>query len=223
MTTSEPKAPIGRLRAAVSAAIDELQEKHRLHRKIRFLLDVRGLLVINRLAGDYAEFGIYRGEMMYAASRVLGALVGRYIGLDTFAGLPTPAREDGEHFVFEREGFMAADRDLVEGVMAGAPCTLIEGDFRDAAVVRQFQSVAGDVAVASIDCNWPSSVEAALHAVAPHLRCGSIVYLDDYFTATRRPNFHRVIFEELEQRHGLALMEFMTYPPCGRAFLVERP
>jgi hypothetical protein len=73
----------------------------------------------------------------------------------------------------------------------------------------------------SIDCNWPSSVEASLHAAAPYLQAGSILYMDDYFVATRALNFNDRPMAEAAAKAGLRWREFQTYPPCARAFIAE--
>src|SRR4051812_29657083 len=69
-----------------------LDQRHRLQRKIQFFLDIRGYFVINKIKGNYVEFGVYRGEMMYGAFSVLGktGALKNYIGLDTFEGEPEP-------------------------------------------------------------------------------------------------------------------------------------
>ena len=85
---------VGDIAQSIDAYIDKISEGHRMHRKVKFLLDVRGLLVINKLEGDYVEFGFYRGEMMYAAARILAPRIRRYIGLDTFTGLPKPQQKE---------------------------------------------------------------------------------------------------------------------------------
>ena len=210
------------LAASIDACIEEISEKHRMHRKIKFLLDVRGLLVINHLQGDYVEFGVYRGEMMYAAARILGPRIGRYIGMDTFHGLPEPTGKDQEIFVFEHQGFMSAPRQSAEGLLAEHPFELIEGDFRRPDIRRRLTEATQKLSIVSIDCNWPSSVDAAVHACAPMFQNGTIVYFDDYFVGLRKPNFNDPIMADAAQRHGFRWVEFMTYPPCGRAFIVER-
>lgn len=210
------------LKQSLDAYIAKLEEEHRLHRKIKFLLDVRGLLVINKLKGDYVEFGVYRGEMMYAASKVFSPQLHRYIGLDTFSGLPTPDKEDERLFVFEKEGFMASPKKTAQGLLEGVGAVLIEGDFRKSEVQNHFKPLNPDISVLSIDCNWKSSVEAALYLSGPFLKSGSVVYIDDFFVATRHPNFNSPILEKVSREHHLKFVEFMTYPPCGRAFIIEK-
>lgn len=210
------------LKQSIDMYIETLSEKHRMHRKIKFLLDVRGLVVINKMGGDYVEFGVYRGEMMYAAAKVLSPHVTRFIGLDTFSGLPKPRTGDDKLFVFEKWGFMAARKSMVEEVMSEFATSLIEGDFREESSARAFNDLAPSISILSVDCNWPSSVEAAFELSAPFIKSGTIVFIDDYFVATRFPNFNDPILDRCAASHDFKLVEFMTYPPSARAFLVEK-
>ena len=209
------------LQQSIDEYIDILSEKHRLHRKIRFLLDIRGLLVINKLKGDYVEFGVYRGEMMYAAARILGQHIDTFIGLDTFQGLPEPQEEDEAIFVFEKPGFMAAPKESAATLMKDYNTVLIEGDFRKKELLDTFKAEVSQISVLVVDANWPSSVEAALTASYSYLQSGSILFMDDYFVGTQHANFNDSIIENISKASGLIFSEFMTYPPCARAFLVE--
>ena len=209
------------LMQSIDRYIEKVSEGHRLHRKIRFLLDIRGLLVINKIQGDYVEFGVYQGEMMYAAAKILSPHIHKYIGIDTFAGLPEPQREDTETFVFESEGFMAVPREVAETMMSGFNTTLIEGDFRQEEVQERFRAEVSRISVVTIDCNWPSSVRAAVNLSCPFLQSGSILFIDDYFVGTRQANFNDKILNEITEHSNLRFKEFMTYPPCGRAFIAE--
>jgi hypothetical protein len=217
----EAQEKVEDLKRSLDAYIERIGEGHRMHRKVRFLLDIRGLLIINTIDGDYVEFGVYRGEMMYAAAKILGPHIRRYVGLDTFTGLPEPVAGQDEAFVFERAGFMSSPKATAEAMMEGYDAVMIEGDFRDAAVQERLAAETSKISVASIDCNWPSSVDAAVQMCLPHLQPGSIVYMDDYFVGTRRPNFNEAIMRRASEESGLRFVEFQTYPPCARAFLVE--
>lgn len=219
---NEPHAiSVADLAESIDNCITLLSESHRLHRKIKFLLDIRGLLIINKIEGDYVEFGVYRGEMMYAAAKILAPHIRKYIGLDTFTGLPKPTQEDAEIFVFESQGFRAAPRKVAENIMSGFDTTLIEGDFRQEEVQQKFRAVVSGISVLTVDCNLPSSVRAALTMSYPYLQSGSIVFIDDYFVGIRQANFNDEILNEITEQSNLRFKEFMTYPPCGRAFLVE--
>jgi hypothetical protein len=209
------------LKASIDATIEAISEKRRMHRKVQFLLDIRGLLVINKLRGDYVEFGVYRGEMMYAAGQIIGKNIDRFIGLDTFTGLPEPETDADALFVFEAPGFMASPLDVAGGMMADYDTLFIQGDFRSEDVLARFKNEVGRIAVLSVDCNWPSSVEAALLGSASALTSGSIIFIDDYFVGLRGPNFNDPLLRQVEEISGLRLREFKTYPPCARAFIAE--
>lgn len=222
MADDERSCGVSEMRRTLNQCIGLLEEKHRMHRKIRFLLDIRGLLVANKIEGDYVEFGVFRGEMMYAAAKILSPHTTRYIGLDTFTGLPKPQEDDASLFLFEAAGFMASPKKVTETIMAGYPTILIQGDFREESIQEQFHAQAPKISVLTIDCNWPSSVRAALRISTPYLQPGSIIFTDDYFVAAHAPNFNNPILEQASQESGFKFVEYMTYPPCARAFLVEQ-
>ncbi len=192
-----------------------------MHRKIQFLLDIRGLLIINKIKGDYVEFGVYRGEMMYSAAQIFGQYIDKFVGLDTFSGLPQPQQDDDKLFVFESWGFMACAEDQVREILDGFDPVLIAGDFREKSVQDQYKKIAGPISVLTIDCNWPSSVEAAFQMSSPYLQSGSIIFIDDYFVATKYQNFNDPLIQNAAAQHNYRLIEFKTYPPSARAFLVE--
>ena len=67
-----------------------LDQKHALERKMKFLLDCRGYLIVNDIKGSYIEFGSFRSETQYCAFNILEKTqkVSAYVGLDTFTGEP---------------------------------------------------------------------------------------------------------------------------------------
>lgn len=210
---------IQELRHSIDSYIQEISEKHRMHRKIQFLLDVRGLLVINQLKGAYAEFGVYRGEMMYAAGRILKDNLTKLYGFDTFEGLPDPKGNDDKIFVFEKPGFMSSEMVKTDELINEFPRQLIAGDFREPKVQEQIKSSLENISVLSIDCNWPSSVEASLDLAVPRLMNGSIIYFDDYFIGLREGDYTKPLLEKYKQ---WSFIEFKTYAPCARAFVVVK-
>ena len=214
-------ADVAHLRQEIDHCVDILSEKHRLQRKIRFLLDVRGLLVVNKVPGDYVEWGVYRGEMMYAAAKILCPYVRRFIGFDTFSGLPGPIENDETTYRFESHGDRSSPVEVAQGMLEGVNAVLIRGDFREQTILESFRDQTDRVSVAVIDCNWPSSVKAAFAASLPLLGPGSVVYIDDFFAGTSQPNYNRILIEEANFRRPLRFSEFSTYPPFGRAFVVE--
>jgi len=211
------------LKKSIDNYILQLSEKHHLHRKIQFLLDVRGLLIVNHITGPYVEFGVYRGEMIYAAAKILYPHVSHFIGLDTFAGLPNPSADDDAIFVYEQPGFMSSPEEVVQNMLVGFEHDLIKGDFReqsteDTLALRLHNH---KISIVTIDVNWPSSCDAAFRLCAPHLQNGSIVFIDDYFVGLRKANFNDAYLEKYSRLYNFRLIAFKTYAPFARAFIVE--
>jgi hypothetical protein len=206
---------------SIDSYIEKISEGHRMHRKIQFLLDIRGLIIINKIQGDYVEFGVYRGEMMYSAAKILSPHIRKYIGLDTFTGLPEPVDGDSDVFVFKDKGFMSSPKSVVEKLMEGFDTCLIEGDFRDKATMDKLALATKKIAVLSIDCNWPSSIKVAMEESVRYMQHGTIIFLDDYFAGVNHRNFHDQLLEEFSKNTSWRFIEFSTYPPAARAFLVE--
>ena len=55
---------------AIKSLCGIYDQQHYLERKIKFLLDVRGYLKLNKIRGNYIEFGCYMAEMQYAAYNI---------------------------------------------------------------------------------------------------------------------------------------------------------
>ena len=113
----------------------DLDHRHRQQRKIQFLLDVRGYFVNNQIKGAYVEFGLYRGEMMFAAHHVLDGTgcFTQYVGLDSFAGEPEFSPEEQEANPALKIGDYRADYDTTRGFLEkhiGPRLVLIRGGFR---------------------------------------------------------------------------------------------
>ena len=86
--------------------IDKNKNSLRIDRKLDFLLDIRGYFIVNKIKGDYVEFGCYSGEMLFAALKVLVSkgLCGKFIGLDTFEGEPGFIKGDSNHNLYNEKG-----------------------------------------------------------------------------------------------------------------------
>lgn len=202
-----------------------LDHSHRQQRKIQFLLDIRGYLAMNHIAGDYAEFGLYRGEMLASAHGVLDhlGLIPRYLGFDGFTGEPEMTPAEARRLPFVQAGDYRADeadtRRFLGSVVGAERLKIVVGDFREAAN-RQGEPGA-PVAIGVIDCNLESSVDAALDALLPAMAVGGALLLDDYFLnlSPQGPLMEQSLANHARVS-GRRLVEFQTYPPCARAFLV---
>ena len=118
---------------------------------------------------------------------------------------------------------MKCAEDFVSEMMEGYPHELVKGDFRKDDVQKNIRASLGDVvSVLSIDCNWPTSVEASLELTADKLVNGSIVYFDDYYVGTRSGDYMKPIMDKIQEKYGVRFLDFHVYPPCARAFVIEK-
>lgn len=202
-----------------------LDQQHRMHRKVQFLLDVRGYFITNKIEGLYIEFGCYQGEMMYSAWRVLEktACFHQYIGLDTFEGEPSLTNEERQHNPHTQEGEFTAYYEQTQdflGQYLKNKVSLIRGDFREESVLMQLKINEPKVALAVIDCNLLSSIEASIDYVVPRLKPGAMLFVDDYFF-----NMHSGIsnvdeyLKSAEDKYQGYFKEYKTYAPFARAFV----
>lgn len=198
-----------------------------------------------QLAGDYYEFGVYRGNSLVHAwwcyrdqrRRIerSGALPfqrqgtvleflsrrPRFYGFDTFAGMP--ANAEGEDSLASGS-FRAAQADVQARCAAAglrAPdLQLVPGLFADNAhAVGPEQA-----AIVNLDCDLYASACDALALIAPRLVQGSVLLCDDYdlFQADRTRGERRAL-QECADRVGIEFEPWFAYGAASRAFLCHVP
>jgi len=211
--------------AALDSLIELLDHSHPHQRKIQFLLDIRGYLKINRISGNYVEFGSYRSEMQYSAFRIFEelGLIQKYIGLDTFSGEPPLTQMDEEANFHEKERDFLSDYEetsnFVQRRMGKKGC-LIKGNFQSAEI-REAIIQSGPIAVSVVDCNLLSSIQSAVRLTLETIRPGGVLFIDDYFANFSKgyPASKEVLEKEIVEK-GLELLDFNSYPPFAKAFIV---
>jgi O-methyltransferase len=140
----------------------------------------------NGVAGDYLEFGVFKGASLLHAQKLAEALsLGpmRCIGFDSFEGLPDEAEQQRE--VFYR-GQYSCDEEQVRSWLSqnGADwrsMILVPG-FYDDTLSRETKRRLGlkQCAVAMLDCDIYSSTKLALAWIDDIIAPGSVVILDDW-------------------------------------------
>lgn len=136
--------------------------------------------------GDYLEFGVFKGASLLHAQNAadgLGIQAMRFIGFDSFEGLPDEAEQRRAIFY---KGQYACEEQRVRTWLArhGADwrrLVLVPGFF-DATLTPETKRKLGvtKCAVAMLDCDIYSSTKLALDWIDDLVAPGSVVILDDW-------------------------------------------
>jgi O-methyltransferase len=190
----------------------------------RMLNDAFGYVRNERVAGDYAEFGVLEGrtfvEAWYAARRH-GLDHMRLHAYDSFEGLPDVGGVDrGGPF---QSGQFASPRAVFDDVTSPVPDarkTVIQG-FYDATLP---QAEKRPVAIAWVDCDLYESTVPVLDFLTDQLQDGSVLIFDDWFCFHGRPDRgeQRACGEWLEAHPEIRLVPYRDFHWAGRSFLVNR-
>ncbi len=183
------------------------------------------------VAGDYYEFGLFRGYTFFQAWNHCNELklgeVNLY-GFDSFEGLP-PAegidQVDGRFF----EGQFACSREEVEKNLIAegidlSTVTIVEGYYENSLTehLRQ-QHPFKPASVVLLDCDYYSSTATALKWMDPYLQPGTILLFDDWFSYGESNELgQQKAYGEFLQRHpnlhSKALWEFENH---GKGFVLS--
>lgn len=209
MLPPAPLVPPKAFQAACEAAID--------------LLRMRG----HDLA-DYVEFGVCQGtsmRSMFHAAQRRNADDMRFIGFDSFEGLPAEAAN--EHwapgqFACPRA---AAEQNLVRAGVAMERVHLIEGWFSET-LTEETRARLGllRASIVMVDCDIYSSSRDALAFIAPLIGDAAVIFFDDWgWRADADEIGQREAFAEfLAANPGMKATECESYFHKSRVFLVER-
>jgi O-methyltransferase len=186
-------------------------------------------LEFNGITGAYAEFGSWSGQTMtlaYQASRRVG-LNCLLWAFDSFQGLPPSADPRDAHrkwqvnaMTMPLEEFHAtlADRGVPRDAYRVVP------GFYEKTLRLDDPDLPTDIALAYIDCDMYSSTASVLRFLAPRLKHGMILALDDYFCySPTQTSGEKLAFEEFfEKRREWRLVPYRQYGSSSQAFVLER-
>lgn len=206
--------------------------------------------MVNQVEGDYLEFGVFRGARMTqayetatflhryvssgkdpylnkASSKNLEAM--RFIGFDSFEGLPKPAEIDRVHGQeqWAGEGGFKATLDEVRALLpekglSDGKIQLVKGWFNETLTAETKRSLElTAAAVVYVDCDYYESAVPALEFITDLLVDGSIVIFDDWFLYRGRDDRgEQRAFYEWRERHRIHTKEFI--PGTAMSFMIQR-
>jgi hypothetical protein len=183
-----------------------------------------GYCANNKIEGDYAEFGVFKGhttiEAWKAAQR--HGLSGMNFWLfDSFQGLPEVGGEDtggpfetGE-FRFGRAEY---ERKLMGSGVDLSRAHIVPGFFDDSLKDLQIDR---SFSVVWIDCDLYESTVPVLKWLTGKLVDGAVLCFDDWFTFSGRPDKgeQRAVAEWLAANPHVRLMPYRDFHWAGKSFL----
>jgi len=175
---------------------------------------------VSGLWGDYLEFGTFRGDSFVsayaAAHKVYAEMVSekwdhahgdvelardhfhsawseiRFIGFDSFEGMPMPEQNDGEQENFNPGTYACSEEDFLRSIASEgvdlAKVRTVKGFFKETLIPQTAQELhLKRVAVVHIDSDLYESAKRALDFVTPFLIDGAIIVFDEWFQFLASP------------------------------------
>lgn len=185
--------------------------------------------------GDYLEFGVFRGETfrnaIAAAHSVYGAkgerFSGRFIGFDSFAGLPDVPSLAAPNNVFKVGEFSSSRQSIEKNIgrwKKRYSIEMVEGWFEESLTPETAEKLGlKELAFVNIDCDLYESTQSVLRFIRPFLQTGTILYFDDWYSikGSLDDGEAKACAEWLAQNPGLKLVEYRNVGIHGKMFLVN--
>jgi O-methyltransferase len=186
-----------------------------------------------QLAGDYLEFGVYSGWSLTAAYHLARKhrLAGmRFLGFDSFEGLPPMNGADRYPFQQFAEGQLRCDQATVERNLRRCGVDmdrvrLVKGWYKDTLTARNREQLGlRKAAVVWIDCDLYESTASVLDFIEPALQDGTVIVMDDWFLFRGHPQRgeRRAFAEWLERHPGIQVTPFAK-PGWHEASFIVHP
>lgn len=184
---------------------------------------------INKVSGDYLEFGLWRGKTFCYAARMKRRYKQHDLllwGFDSFQGLP--AVDDKTDNIWS-EGEFACSEDEFRKILAGRGVPsdayrLIPGYYKDSLNDNTHRLMVGrKAAIVYIDCDLYDSTRQALEFLQRYLQNGTIICFDDFYNYKSSPfqGEQRALNEFVARNGGLRFLPYMDYAPLGKSFIVR--
>ncbi len=143
----------------------------------------------------YLEFGVYMGASIQEWSRLVSHPQARFIGFDSFEGMP----EDFDHRTGVVKGELSLEGQLP--AITDPRVSFVKGWFSD--TLPQFTFPAHDQLVVHVDCDLYSSTRDVLTALESFIRPGTVILFDDMSAPLHEPKAFAEYLEATGQKFEL--------------------
>ena len=190
-------------------------------------------LDITCVKGDYAEFGLWKGRNLvraYHLSQRWGTLNDmRFIGFDSFEGIPELTENDTEAAEFPPGMFTGTYEEVEQTLKAGGVDKkrrfLVKGWFADTLTARTREKLQlQNVAIAYVDCDVYQSTVPILNFLSSCLADGGVIVFDDWYCFKNDENRgqQKAFAEWLERSPQWKPTPFKEFGGDGKAFIMNR-
>ena len=185
--------------------ISKFDTSYTHERKIKFLLDIRGYLLINKIRGNYIEFGSFLSEMQVSAFVILERTkcMFNFFGVDIFKKF---------------QGFNSSYENVKNELKKISPkLKIIKLDLSQK---KNMKKIDYPINVSVIDCNEKKSLVNSLEHSIRNMTNGGIIYIDDYFVLDRNNILLKSHIKKFLIKYKKKYEFFKTYPPFGLAIII---
>jgi O-methyltransferase len=190
-------------------------------------------LDITCVKGDYAEFGLWKGKNLvraYHLSRRRSWLNDmRFIGFDSFEGIPKLTENRAEAEAFPPGTFAGSYEEVEETLKAGRVDKnrriLVRGWFDDTLTAETREKLKlQTVAIAYVDCDVYQSTVPVLNFLGSCLADGGVIVFDDWycFGNDQDKGQQKAFAEWLERNPQWRPTPFKEFGCDGKAFIMNR-
>lgn len=191
------------------------------------------LSVLEKVEGDYLEFGVFTGSSFCHSIRCCRKLLRldpgiaqtTFWGFDSFSGFG-PLKRDDVHPFYSDENFITSLPKVerrARRCARGLAFRLVPGLFAESLRGSARRMGIEKARVVFIDSDTGASARLALAFCAPVLQQGAFILLDDYFSYRARADRGvRRAFREFLDESGIECRRVFDYGMGGRAFAVSR-
>lgn len=207
-----------------------------IHTKTVGILSAWHLVSRNGTAGDYCEFGVFRGDTFKLSLRAArnsfrtspsGNFQGRFLAFDSFQGLPDAQSLSEEGNIFKK-GEYACSRDLflrrIQSAVGNSEVRVVEGWFKDKLTESTRKELHLEkIAVAYIDCDLYESTSSVLEFITPAIATGTILIFDDWFMmqGSMKRGEAKAAEEWLKKNPSIRLVPYQKCGIGGMIFIVN--
>ena len=151
--------------------ISKLDVSYSHERKLRFLLDIRGYILVNKIKGNYIEFGSFLSEMQIASFLILNKTnsIINFFGVDLF-----------KKFNNFNSNYSDVKKTL-EKISKKLKILKL-----DLSLKKSFKKINIPINISVIDCNEKVSLINSLEHSIKNIVNGGIIYIDDYFILEKK-------------------------------------